>query len=395
MKYIKKVRISRIHAGKSDEEWLRKRKNIITQLYENGYSVRDGTRDKDICLSGERGVQAHIRKSDAYLFFGQLTIGEMLKACSLIVGTQTLDPDLHFEGPEGRIFVKPTILFGSSSNHGLLAKQLEILKEHGTIRQNLVGPHRILRRPEKIEQLIPELEELIERTASVHGYGTTDVKPAPEEKHMSFGLGTHTLIDKKKPDYNICVFTSARKEQDKVSEAEALLLGELIAKGNYGLITGLGNVGLMLLVHLGSINNGGLSYGANCPHIITLEGMPEGFAEAWVTPDIYERMAVMLKESDAVVVSGGGRGGAGTLQEALAAILLISRNSASMRAKDRKSYKPLIIDNRLDLWQPLIQIAEHYGLVSGKHFHVAKGSQDVMNIINGIRSGKIAPASIS
>lgn len=385
---IKTIRISAEHAGPSNEAWQTKRKNIITILNGLGYAVIDGSAGYDIALSGARGVQTHIKRSDAYLFFGQLTIGEMLKACSIFVGLQTLDPDLKLHGEDGVDYMKQLILYGSSSSSGHFFNQLEILKKYGTISQEITGPERLIRRPKDVDDLVRELQEFVPMSVSTHGLGTNT-----STEWDKFTCGDHVFNESPRPEYTVCVFTSARRQQDEKSEKEAYSLGEQLAKNNWGLITGLGNVGLMLKVHEGAVNNGGMAYGANCPHIIRLEGMPAGFSEAWVTPDIYDRMAVMLQNAQAVIVSGGGRGGAGTFQEALACILLMSRGSRLMLSKDKQSFKPLLIDNRLDYWHPLIAIAKEYGLKEGVHFHVVNGTDDAISMLNKLHDGKIKLAS--
>ncbi len=89
----------------------------------------------------------------------------------------------------------------------------------------------------------------------------------------------------------------------------------------------------------GSVEAGGWTAGSNVPHIIKLEGLPEGLSQFWLRPDIYTRMEVMIEHSDAFVIFPGG---AGTVQELLALMILRQQKDAVMDGK------PVIVFNRAD-----------------------------------------------
>jgi predicted Rossmann-fold nucleotide-binding protein len=102
----------------------------------------------------------------------------------------------------------------------------------------------------------------------------------------------------------------------------------------------------------GSVEAGGWTGGSNVPHIIELEGLPDGLSSFWLKPDIYTRMEVMIQRSEAFVVFPGG---AGTVQELLALMIFKLQQNPLMVGK------PVVIFNRPDtqghgFWDPLIQL---------------------------------------
>jgi predicted Rossmann-fold nucleotide-binding protein len=106
----------------------------------------------------------------------------------------------------------------------------------------------------------------------------------------------------------------------------------------------------------GSVDAGGWTAGSNVPHIIELEGLPEGLSTFWLQPDIYTRMEVMIQHSDSFIIFPGG---SGTVQEMLALMIFKSQDHPSMAGK------PVVIFNRLDahgvrFWDPLIELLSNW-----------------------------------
>jgi predicted Rossmann-fold nucleotide-binding protein len=102
----------------------------------------------------------------------------------------------------------------------------------------------------------------------------------------------------------------------------------------------------------GSVDAGGWTGGSNVPHIIELEGLPEGLSSFWLRPDIYTRMEVMIENSDAFVIFPGG---AGTVQELLALMIFKHQKNPLMNGK------PVVVFNRRNaagvrFWDPLINL---------------------------------------
>ena len=362
------------------------RRHWIESLESDGFEVVDGAADGVISLSGKRGVQEHIRKASGYIFSGKLDIGEMFNLCSLIVGTQTLDADLHYE-ENGEFYRKPIVLFGDTAPYADFINQLTRLKNVGTIKQDLFGADGMLRTPINTSELGPELKRKVLKRTSVHGGGNVVVDP----KYLVPGV--YKERDVEMPKFVVCGFTSAAFEQPQEAIDEAVHCGEEIAKRGWGLISGIGKTGLMGYLHNACVAAGGWAGGSNCAHIIIQEGLPIGSAMVWIDKNIYERIVTMLRPTDAIIIGAGGRGGAGTLQEALACAMLILRGARLMTGKDL-CYKPVIIDNQMQLWGGLIDVMEEYGLVREKHFHVTDGTEQTMAMLDGIVGGEIEKASI-
>ncbi|MCU0797438.1 MAG: LOG family protein, partial [Akkermansiaceae bacterium] len=119
---------------------------------------------------------------------------------------------------------------------------------------------------------------------------------------------------------------------------------------------------------------GGWTGGSNVPHIIELEGLPEGLSSFWLRPDIYTRMEVMIEKSDAFVIFPGG---AGTVQELLALLIFKTQGHPLMAGK------PVVIFNRLDersglrFFSPLIDLLRA---------HCGDDAFVVVDELDGIRS---------
>lgn len=386
---MSKIRLSSVHANsetKISREWTLERNRLKSLLGRNGYKVIDGNKSDNVCLSGNQGAESHVKQTDGYVFFGKPTIGDMFMLSSLFVGIQTLDTNLHFQEDTEK-YRKPILIHGDLAHHNDFLDQLVRLGDEGTIRQKIFGPEGILRITQNHDEVLAKLKRRTKAANSIHGHGAVIGQESPHK------TGDFKFLDMPRPEYNVCVFTSASLNQPSHAMEEIAILGRGIAQHKNGLVTGIGSTGLMGGVVKACVDAGGWSAGSNCPHIMDQEGTPEGCAEHWIRPDIYTRMEAMLKNSDAIVISGGGRGGAGTLQEALACVLLLERGSTLMKSADRKTYKPLIIDDRLELWGGLIKIAESRGLVRDKHFHIASGSENVLDILTKIKEKAISPAS--
>jgi uncharacterized protein (TIGR00730 family) len=146
----------------------------------------------------------------------------------------------------------------------------------------------------------------------------------------------------------------------------------MLAEQRYGCVSGAGNSGIMGAVVRGSVEAGGWAGGSNVPHIIELEGLPDGLASFWLRADIYTRMEVMIENSDAFVIFPGG---AGTVQEMLALMIFKQQGNPLMTGK------PVVVFNRLDgngerFWDPLIAMLEALG--TGGMFEIVDELADLV-----------------
>lgn len=379
------VRISSAHmVAQSNQDWLKTRAEIGDALAKEEFLLRFGTADEKIQLLGKDGVQAHIRRSGSYVFFGKPTLGEMFKLISLFVGLQTLDPDLHFE-ENGKSYRRPVIIYGDQEGYKPIVDVLRNLQKNGTIKQDVDEPNGLIRFAQTPQELVEDLYRKVPAEASMHGGGVSLEKI--QERAEKYPLGLHyTDLGISEPEFKVIAYTSASSKQDETSISQAHQLGEYLAKKKYGLISGLGQTGLMHEVHLGCIKYNGWSEGSNVPHIIAQEGLPKKVAKAHIIEDIYTRMQVMFAPSDFVVASAGGRGGAGTLQEILGAFVIAKHNKKEM-FNDR-GLKPVIVDNRLGIWTNLQNALKPFGIEEGKGISYVSGTDEVIEKIDIYQSGE-------
>mgnify|MGYP002635509186 CR=1 FL=1 len=129
----------------------------------------------------------------------------------------------------------------------------------------------------------------------------------------------------------------------------------MLAEHRMGCVSGAGKTGVMGAVVRGSVDAGGWTGGSNVPHIIELEGLPDGLSSFWLRPDIYTRMEVMIENSHAFVAYPGG---AGTVQEVLALLLMKQDGNPLMKNK------PVVLFDRKDeatghrFWTPFIELLQ-------------------------------------
>jgi uncharacterized protein (TIGR00730 family) len=203
------------------------------------------------------------------------------------------------------------------------------------------------------------------------------LKGLPDAGREKIGDSKATSFEVPVPeDYlgNVCVFCSATLE-DSGYLADGRALGRYLAEGRMGCISGAGRSGIMGAVVEGSVEAGGWTAGSNVPHIIELEGLPDGLSSFWLRPDIYTRMEVMIEHSDAFVIFPGG---AGTVQELLALMIFKHQGNPLMAGK------PVILFNRQNghgvrFWDPLIGLLS--GLCEPGSFGVADSLDQILPAI--------------
>ena len=320
-----KVRLAGTVTGEKDPNRER-RARLLYQLFSKGWDIYNSNGDQRITLSN---IERKIIESDAFVFTPGATLEDMFKAVSIFVGYQTLDRNLEN---------KPTVLLNSDHTWTPLYGLLKHLNEMGTVKQN---PRDYLLEAEHVDEVIELLDEARKiglpdtgREKSGTVAGDSFETPLPEG-HLG----------------NVCVFCSASIEKKRYLE-DGYSLGKFLAENRFGCVSGAGNSGIMGEVVRGAVDAGGWTGGSNVPHIIELEGLPDGLSSFWLKPDIYTRMEIMIERSDAFVIFPGG---AGTVQEMLA--LMIFKHQGKKGMKD----KPVIVYDRMDeggqrFWTPLIEL---------------------------------------
>ena len=325
-----KVRLSGQVEGPADPS-REERARLLYMLFAGGWDIENANGDQRITLGN---VQDTIRESDAFVFTEGSTLQELFKATSVFVGYQTLDAELTN---------KPTVILNGDESWNTLFHLFEHLQELGTIKQDyrdFIVPVR------SAENVVLRLNEASQR-------GTPDAG-----RHLAHEGGDPSKAkshDTPLPDdhvANVCVFCSASIEDASYLE-DGYKLGKWLAEHRLGCVSGAGKTGVMGEVVRGAVDAGGWTGGSNVPHIIELEGLPKGLSSFWLRPDIYTRMEVMIENSEAFVAYPGG---AGTVQEVLALLLL--KHAGDPLMKD----KPVVIFNREDertgkrFWAPFIEM---------------------------------------
>jgi len=322
-----KIRLSGTVQG-SDDPNRASRARLLYLLFAAGWDIYNSNGDQKITLSN---IERKIIESDAFVFTPGATLEDMFKAISIFVGFQTLDRNLTG---------KPTLILNEDSSWDAFFSVLLHLQKMGTIKQNYAD---FLLAAPSAEAALEILDE---------------VKSHPSPNPGRHKMGEPALVVAETPipeDYlgSACVFCSATLEDPHyLTDGEAL--GRILAENKIGCVSGAGRSGIMGAVVKGSVDAGGWAAGSNVPHIIELEGLPDGLASFWLRPDIYTRMEVMIENSDAFVIFPGG---AGTVQELLALMIFKHQKNPLMDGK------PVVIFNRENaagarFWDPLIELLE-------------------------------------
>lgn len=340
-----KIRLSGTVLG-SDDPNRASRARLLYLLFAAGWDIYNSNGDQRITLAN---IEKKIIESDAFVFTPGATLEDMFKAVSIFVGFQTLDRNLAG---------KPTIILNEDGSWDPFFAVLAHLNRMGTVQQD----HRDF----LLEVDTPEA--VLETLARVRSQGIPDAG-----RHKIGGKQPEVVEAPVPADYvgNACVFCSASLE-DPSYLADGEELGRLLAGNRIGCVSGAGRSGIMGAVVKGSVEAGGWAAGSNVPHIIELEGLPDGLSSFWLRPDIYTRMEVMIENSDAFVIFPGG---AGTVQELLALMIFKQQRNSLMEGK------PVVIFNRrnghgINFWDPMIDLLS--GMCQAGDFLVARTLEDIL-----------------
>ena len=320
-----KIRLSGTVSG-ADDPSRASRAKLLYLLFAKGWDIYNSNGDQRITLAN---IEKKIIESDAFVFTPGATLEDMFKAVSIFVGFQTLDRNLTG---------KPTVILNEDASWDPFFAVIAHLHKLGAVVQ-------------KYEDFLLEAKS---SEAVLDALELAKARGIPDAKRHLIEETEATVLDTPLPhDYigNACVFCSASLE-DPAYLADGEAMGRILAENKIGCVSGAGRSGIMGAVVKGSVDAGGWTGGSNVPHIIQLEGLPDGLSSFWLRPDIYTRMEVMIENSDAFVIFPGG---AGTVQELLALMIFKHRKHPLMQGK------PVVIFNRtneagLKFWDPLIDL---------------------------------------
>jgi uncharacterized protein (TIGR00730 family) len=146
---------------------------------------------------------------------------------------------------------------------------------------------------------------------------------------------------------SLCVFCGSRSGLRPAYAQAAQLLGNVIARNNWRLVYGAGDVGLMGEVARAAIGAGAASLGVIPTHLLAREQGKRDLSTLVITEDMHERKKVMFMNSDAIVVLPGG---AGSLDEFFEVLTW---------AQIGLHGKPIFLLDVDGYWQPLLALIDH------------------------------------
>jgi uncharacterized protein (TIGR00730 family) len=355
-----KIRLSGTVLG-ADDPHRGSRARLLYLLFAAGWDIYNSNGDQRITLSN---IEKKIIESEAFVFTPGATIEDMFKAISIFVGFQTLDRNL---------MGKPTVILNEDNSWDAFFAVLAHLKKMDTVKQDFENFLLEVKSPEAVLEML----ECV-RAQGIPAAGRHKMSGSrPEFQELPLPA-----------DYqgSACVFCSASLEDPRyLADGEAV--GRMLAQNKIGCISGAGRSGIMGAVVKGSVEAGGWAGGSNVPHIIELEGLPDGLSSFWLRPDIYTRMEVMIEHSDAFIIFPGG---AGTVQELLALMIFKHQKNPMMEGK------PVVIFNRdtgtgVRFWDPVIDLLSN--LCHPGDFIVAKELDDLLAAIQpGMNQRRVGQA---
>lgn len=338
---VKSIRISGVITDDDSKELRQMRARLLYHLFMEGYNIYNGNGDQDIHLWN---IQRKIKEAHGFVFMPGSNIDDVVKATSIFVGYQTGDMDLNG---------KPTVMLNNDNSWTPWLEIIEHLQKNGTVSQHYRDVIKIVEQPREVIYALQKQKTMIEKVRTLH-----DHKPEPSIPGDP---------ERSEPRKKVCVFCSASTKNPSYLKM-GYDLGTDIAKAGYGCVTGAGRTGIMGEVVRGGYEAGGWTGGSNVPHIIEMEGLPDGLNAFWPRSDIYTRMEIMIQKSHAFVILPGGMG---TVQELLVLLQLKQKNDPLMAGKPIMCVNPKLPDGGT-FWDPLIKLAQSFGL------------HDIMHVSNNV-----------
>ncbi len=365
------------------------RTQLIDLLRKADYRVMNGKGTQVVELHTMQ--QKSISVSDAFVFLPRPTLAEVFKLTSLIVGYQTHDPEL---------IGKPAAVLQLDTTWSPVLDIYRHLEAHGMIS----APNRFFTVLDSVEEVAPAIKDLAGR-GSPEGFDQESDRgsSAPRLGEASAGRQAPNQVSGQwrsaLPAFNVGVFCSANNGQDFFKRG-AYNLGQILGQKGIGLVFGAGSSGMMGELARGALEHGGYIRGANISRIARVEGLPPGLHEYWGEEsginDIYQRLSVMVAHSDAFILLPGG---AGTLQELLALLLLLRDNENPLmrhRVHPDRPKKIVLVNQRLDgsgrgFYDPIIDLIQLFGYKVDEDFHVVGDEIEAVNQLQDSRD-MVGPA---
>lgn len=174
---------------------------------------------------------------------------------------------------------------------------------------------------------------------------------------------------------SVCVFCGARDGANPHHAKIAQSLGTAIAKNQWRLVYGAGDVGLMGRVARATQAAGGETFGVIPVHLMQKEVGKRDLSSLVVTENMHERKKVMFMNSDVIVVLPGG---AGSLDEFFE---VLTWRQIGLHEK------PVILLNSDGYWDKLVDLIDHVieqGFADKNlksYLHVLGNVEDLTNLL--------------
>ncbi|SLN55290.1 TIGR00730 family Rossman fold protein [Roseisalinus antarcticus] len=149
------------------------------------------------------------------------------------------------------------------------------------------------------------------------------------------------------PSHSVCVYCGSRNGTRDAYATAAQGTGELLARNNWRLVYGAGDVGLMGIVARAAQAAGGKTFGVIPAHLLAREVGKEDLDRFVVTETMHERKKVMFMNADAIVLLPGG---AGSLDELFEVVTWrqLGLHGKAIYLVDVEGY-----------WQPVMALIDH------------------------------------
>lgn len=147
---------------------------------------------------------------------------------------------------------------------------------------------------------------------------------------------------------SVCVYCGSRSGKRPAYNLAAEQTGQMLAKRDWRLVYGAGDVGLMGTVARSTQAAGGKTFGVIPEHLVRWEVGKSDLDSYIVTETMHERKKVMFMNADAVLMLPGGGGSLDEFFEAL-----------TWRQLGLHQKHIILLDVE-GYWQPLIALIDHF-----------------------------------
>ena len=177
--------------------------------------------------------------------------------------------------------------------------------------------------------------------------------------------------------FSVCVYCGSRPGARPAYMEAATATGEMLARRDWRLVYGAGDVGLMGAVARAAQTAGGETFGVIPEHLVRWEVGKTDLTRYVVTETMHERKKVMFMNSDAIVVLPGG---AGSLDEFFE---VLTWRQLGLHEK------PIYLLNTDDYWTPLMQLVNHVideGFADASLLGFIEVAEDVQGLMAALRA---------